>query len=137
MINYAKPLPGPTAEQKPFWNYCKAHELRMQKCHRCGNIRYPISFICPKCQSVDPAEWVKLSGKGTVYSFTNVNYVYHKAFASEIPYVIAVIALEEGPRILSNIIKWKKEDLKIGMPVEVEFEDVTDQFALPKFKPLV
>jgi hypothetical protein len=86
---------------------------------------------------VDPAEWVKLSGKGTVYSFTNVNYVYHKAFASEIPYVIAIIALEEGPRILSNIIKWKKEDLKIGMPVEVEFEDVTDQFALPKFKPLV
>ena len=133
MINYAKPLPGPTAEQKPFWNYCKAHELRMQKCHRCGNIRYPISFICPKCQSVDPAEWVKLSGKGTVYSFTNVNYVYHKAFASEIPYVIAVIALEEGPRILSNIINRKKEDLKRGMPVEVEFEDVTDQIALPSF----
>ena len=137
MINYAKPLPGPKAEQKPFWNYCKAHELRMQKCHRCGNIRYPISFICPKCQSVDPAEWVKLSGKGTVYSFTNVNYVYHKAFASEIPYVIAIIALEEGPRILSNIINRKKEDLKIGMPVEVEFEDVTEEFTLPKFKPLV
>ena len=137
MINYAKPLPGPTAEQKPFWSYCRAHELRMQKCSKCGQIRFPVSIICPKCQALDTFEWVKLSGKGSVYSYTIVNYTYHKAFAGEIPYVIAVIALDEGPRLLSNIVKWKKEDLKIGMPVEVEFEDVTEEFTLPKFKPLV
>ena len=134
MTKFEKPLPNPTVEAQPFWDYCKKHELRMQKCSQCDHIRYPSSIVCPKCHSMK-AEWVRLSGKGKVFSFTIFQYVYNKAFSDDIPYVAASIELEEGTRMLSNIIRCKPDDIRIDMPVEVEFEDVTDECTLPKFKP--
>ncbi len=134
MANYEKPLPVPTVETKPFWEYCRKHELRMQKCTQCGYIRYPVSVLCPKCHSME-AEWVRLSGRGKVFSFVVVRYVYNKAFANDVPYALASIELEEGPRMMSNIIGCKLEDIRVDMPVQVYFEDVTDEFALPMFKP--
>ena len=68
MSEYKKPLPSLTPDTKPFWDYCKKHELRMQKCSHCGYIRYPASIICPECHSME-AEWTRLSGKGKVFSF--------------------------------------------------------------------
>ena len=135
MTDYEKPLPGLTLETQPFWDYCQKHELSMQKCNQCGFIRFPPSIICPKCRSLEGVEWIKLSGKGKVYSFVVFHHLYHPAFAHDIPYAVASIELEEGPRMMSNITGCKMEDIKIGMPVEVYFEDVTDGFALPKFKP--
>jgi uncharacterized OB-fold protein len=134
MSSYEKPLPNPNTESRPFWEYCKKHELRMQKCNDCGYIRYPPSIVCPRCHSIE-AEWVKLTGKGKVASFVIFHHVYNKAFANDIPYVAASIELEEGPRILSNIIDSKPEDVKLDMPVEVKFEDITDEYTLYKFKP--
>ena len=134
MPTYEKPLPNPTTDTQPFWDYCKKHELRMQKCLQCGHIRYPPGLVCPKCHSME-AEWVKLSGKGKVFSFVIFHYLYNKAFGNDIPYAAASIELEEGPRMMSNIIGGNLEDIKIDMPVEVHFEDVTDEFALPKFRP--
>ncbi|MFC1907346.1 Zn-ribbon domain-containing OB-fold protein [Chloroflexota bacterium] len=134
MTNYEKPIPNPTMETQPFWDYCKKNELRMQKCAQCSYIRFPASIVCPKCHSMN-AEWVKLSGKGKVFSFSTVRYLYYKAFSNDIPYAVASIELEEGPRMLSNIIGCEVEDIKIDMPVEVQFEHITDEFALPKFKP--
>jgi uncharacterized OB-fold protein len=136
MIKYDKPLPVPTPESKPFWDYCKQHELRMQKCTQCGHIRNPEAEVCPHCQS-RKFDWAKLSGRGKVYSFGIVHYVYNPAFAKDIPYVVASIELEEGPRMLSNITGCKPEDVKINQPVVVYFEDVTEEFALPKFKPAI
>jgi uncharacterized OB-fold protein len=81
------------------------------------------------------SEWVKLSGKGEVYSFIIVHRRYHPAFAADIPYVVAIIEVEEGLRMLSNVIGCKPDAVRIGMPVEVSFEDVSPEFALPKFKP--
>ena len=134
MAKYEKPLPAPTGETKPFWDYCKKHELRLQKCSQCGYIRNPQSILCPKCQSMD-SEWVKLSGKGKVFSFIVFHQAYAKVWADELPYAVASVELEEGPRMMTNIIGCKTDDIKIGMPVEVQFEDITDEFALPKFKP--
>ena len=134
MTTYAKPLPAVNSDTAPFWEYCKKHELRMQKCAQCGHVRYPPSIICPKCQSME-AEWTKLSGKGKVYSFVIFHRVYNEAFSKEVPYAVAIIHLDEGPRILSNVTGCKLEDIKCDMPVEMYFEDVTDEFALPKFKP--
>ena len=134
MTQYNKPLPAPNIDTKPFWDFCKKHELRMQKCSDCGHIRFPQSIICPKCHSLE-ADWVKLSGKGKVYSYTVYHYLYHKSFADDIPYVTASIELEEGPRMMSNITGCKPEDVTIGMPVELYFEDVGEDYALPKFKP--
>ena len=82
------------------------------------------------------AEWQKLSGKGKVYSYTIYQRVYHPGFKNDVPYSVAIIHLDEGPSMISNIVGCKMEDIKIDMPVEVVFEDVTDEFSLPKFKPL-
>lgn len=136
MTEYQKPLPAPTPDTQPFWDYCRRHELRMQKCTRCGDIRFPPSMVCPKCHSVENS-WVELSGRGKVFSFVVFHYVYNKAFSQEVPYTAAAIELEEGPRMLSNITGCRPDEVKIGMPVAVHFEDITDQFALPKFKPAI
>jgi len=135
MTNYTKPLPIITDDNRQYWKYCKQHELRMQRCNDCGYIRFPPSILCPRCHSVD-AEWVKLSGRGKIYSFVVYRISYHPSYADDIPYAVAVIQLAEGPRMESNITGIKVEDLKIDMPVEVYFDDVTDEVSLPKFKPV-
>lgn len=81
------------------------------------------------------AEWTPLSGRGSVYTFTVYRVAYHPAFKDDIPYVVAIIQLAEGPRMESNIIGCKVEDVKVEMPVIVSFDDVTEEISLPKFKP--
>jgi uncharacterized OB-fold protein len=129
-----RPLPVVDEDTKPFWDYAKKHELRVQKCTKCGELHYPPSAICPHCLNLT-SEWVKISGKGQVYSFIVVRRQYHPAFAKDLPYTVAIIETSEGLRLLSNVIDCKPDDVKIGMAVEVVFEDVSADFALPKFKP--
>ncbi len=134
--NYDRPLPELTPLSRPFWEYAKSHELRMQFCNNCSNwIWYPKAW-CPICGVRNSLEWRKLSGRGSVYSFTIIRQVIDNSpsFQSEIPFVIGLIELEEGPRIYSNITGMKIESLKIGDKVSVYFEDVSDEIALPKFK---
>lgn len=129
-----KPLPVPTEDSLPYWEACKRHELRMQKCLRCGHVRFPPSALCPKCTSLE-TEWALLSGRGEVFTFIIVHQTYHPAFFEETPYNVAIVRLEEGPAIHSNIVECAHEDVRVGMPVEVVFEDVNDAVALPKFRP--
>ncbi|MBI4186608.1 MAG: Zn-ribbon domain-containing OB-fold protein [Chloroflexi bacterium] len=107
----------------------------MQKCPECGYIRHPAGIICPHCHSLAEAEWVKLSGQGKIFSFVIFRRAYDKAFAGDIPYAVASIEMEEGPRMMSNIVGCEVENITIGMPVKVIFEDVTEEFTLPRFKP--
>jgi uncharacterized protein len=132
---FSKPLPNIDEDSKPFWDYCKQHELRVQKCLNCGKLHYPPSGMCPHCLH-PKCEWVKISGKGQVYSFIIVRRPYHPSFAKEIPYTVAIIETDEGMRMLSNVVQCKPEAVKVGMPVEVVFEAATEEFVLPKFKPL-
>mgnify|MGYP001603461403 CR=1 FL=1 len=134
MAEYKKPLPLIDEDNASYWEYCKKHELRMQKCTRCGHIRFPPSIICPKCHSME-AEWTKLSGKGKVYSFVIFDRAYHESYKDDIPYAVAIIKLDEGPRMESNVTGCNVEDVKIDMPLELYFDDVTDKVSLPKFKP--
>lgn len=129
-----KPLPVTDEDTQPFWDYCKQHELRVQKCLRCGELRYPPSPICPHCLGMQ-SEWVKISGKGKVFSYILVRRRYHPGFSSELPYVVAIIETDEGIRMLSNVTGCNPDDVRIDMPVGAVFEDVTPEFALPKFKP--
>ncbi len=130
-----RPVPGVDEETKPFWDFCKQHELRVQKCLSCGKLYYPVSPICPHCLGMD-YEWAKLSGKGEVFSFIVVRRQYHPAFSSDIPYAVAIIQTEEGIHLLSNVVGVKPDAIRIGMPVQVVFDDVTPEFTLPKFKPV-
>ena len=130
---YAKPLPQPSAESRPFWEACRRHELRLQRCLACRQYWFPPSAVCPECLS-DEFEWALTSGRGEVFSFVVMHRVYHKGFANDVPYTVALIALEEGPRFLSNLVDCRPDEVHVGMPVEVVFEDVTPEVTLPKFR---
>ena len=134
MMTYEKPLPQPNADDRHFWEGCKEHELRFQKCSDCGLVRWPPSIICPNCYS-ESMEPILATGKGKVYTFTVYHRAYHPGFAKDVPYVAAIIELEEGPHFLSNIVGCKSNEVHCDMPVEVVWEDVNEEFSLPKFKP--
>jgi hypothetical protein len=131
---YAKPLPRIDEESKGFWEACRRHELYMQRCRACGSCRYYPRALCPACLS-DDTEWVRSSGRGTVYTFTVTHQNQAPGFRDELPYVLAYVGLEEGVRLLTNVVGCPPDDVRIGMRVEVVFDDVTAEVTLPKFRP--
>jgi uncharacterized protein len=131
---YAKPLPQVTPEMKPFWDAARRHELVLQRCRGCGAHRFPARDICSRCLARD-AEWTPVSGHGSVFSWAVMHQVYHPGFASEVPYALVVIELEEGARLVSNLIDCPPGEIRAGMPVEVVFDEVTPEVTLPKFRP--
>lgn len=133
MSEYKRPLPVMTSPvSKEFWDATKRHELKIQQCRNCGkNIFYPKDF-CPECLSTD-LRWIKASGKGRIYSFTVAYSGPPPGF--DVPYVLAIIELNEGVRMYANIVDCNLEELKCDMPVEVVFEDVTKEITMPRFKP--
>ena len=134
MKEYNKPLPRPTPWSKPFWEGCKRHELLIQRCKECQeHIFYPKIF-CPSCFS-STLEWVKSSGRGKIYTYAAIYSYAPTEFSEEVPYIVAVVELEEGVRMMSNIVECKPEDVRCDMEVEVVFDDVTEEMTLPKFKP--
>lgn len=132
----SKPLPQPTPETAPYWEGCKQHELRIQHCNDCQQYYFYPRPYCPNCLS-DNTEWRTVSGKGTLHTYV-INQRPAPGFEDESPYVIAIVKLDEGPHLMSNIVgvEPKPENLPAGMPVEVVFEDVNEQITLPKFQPV-
>lgn len=118
----------------PFYDAANRKVLTVQRCTDCGVLRFPAHELCSKCLSTN-AEWVPVSGRGEVFSFNIMHQVYHPAFATEVPYAVVVVKLEEGPRIISNLVGVKPHEIKCGMGVEVVFEKLNDQVTLPKFQP--
>ncbi len=130
---YGKPLPEVTPDNQPFWDACKRGELSLPKCLDCGHLRLP-GPICPQCLSMS-AEWTPLSGRGRLYTWTIIRQRYHAGFTAEIPYNVAMVELDEGPRLIANIVSCDNADLTIGMAVEAVFDDVTEDVTLPRFCP--
>ena len=128
-----KPVPTPTRETKPFWDGCKAHELRIQRCAACGHNQFFPRIYCQSCFG-DRIEWVRASGRATVASFTIVRRPVSAAFAADVPYVVALVRLEEGPTMMTNIVGCDPEQVRIGMTVEATFEDWTEEISVPKFR---
>lgn len=129
----AKPLPAISDFNRPFWTAARNHKLSLQKCNSCGKLWAPNGPVCPHCFSED-YEWAELSGRGKIASWVVFHKVYYPSFANDVPYGVAFVELEEGPRIISSIVDTPHDRLSIGMPVEVVFEDVNDEVSLPKFK---
>ena len=132
MPDYAKPIPAITPEMQPFFEGAKQHELRLQRCTGCGAYRFPARSICSDCLSTE-AHWVAVSGRGEIFSFNVMHQVYHPGFASEVPYAVVIVRLAEGAKMLSNLVGVSPRDIRIGMPVRVVFDDITDEITLPKF----
>ena len=119
----------------PFWRAAAEHRLVVQRCMGCGHVRLPPAPVCPECRCAD-ADWKQLSGRGEVYTYT----VVHRPIAAgqQLPYVIAVIALEGagGVRMISNVVGASPEELAIGLPVELVWEDMSTELAMPRFRPV-
>lgn len=131
---YSKPLPVLQGLSKEFYDWCKQHELRFQCCTGCGTWRHVPREMCAQCGSWK-WEWAKSSGRGTVFTWTVAARPMHPAFQAEVPYASVVIEMDEGVRILSEVVDCPPDELEIDMPVEVVFDDVTPEHTLPKFRP--
>jgi len=131
---YLKPIPGPDEESAPFFEGARQHKLMLMRCNNCKSYRMPSRDRCDVCWSTDTS-WAQASGKGTVYTFGITHQVYHPGFKDAVPYNVAVIELEEGPRMTTNIVGCSNDKIRVGMAVEVTFEDINDEVSLPKFWP--
>ena len=129
-----KPLPVASPESARFWQGAKEHRLLIPHCNACKKFWFPPSRLCPHCLS-DDSDWESVSGHGKIYSFVVFHRVYHPAFAGEVPYVVAIVELEEGPRMLTNIVGVPVDQVRCNIPVGVVFDDVSAEVAVPKFTP--
>lgn len=134
MSDGSERLPAIDAVDEPFWEAARNHELRMQQCADCGYLWWAPGPACPECWS-ERYEWTELSGNGIVNTWVVFHRAYWPALEDEIPYIVAEIELEEGPRYLANVVECDSADLYRGIPVEVVFEEVAEGFTLPKFRP--
>jgi uncharacterized OB-fold protein len=125
-------LPSLDHVNRPFWDGCREGELRLQRCSSCGELRYPISTICPRCLSTEAA-WEPLSGRGRIFSFAVFRHAYNKDWAGRVPYNVTLVQLDEGPRLISNVVGVEPEALRIDLPLEVVFEE-EQGVAIPRFR---
>lgn len=132
---YRKPVPIPTPETQFFWDKCKEHELWLQRCDSCNQPFFYPRFHCPQCLSAE-VSWFKASGRATLWTYM-INHRPIPGFEEDTPYAIAVVKLEEGPKMMTNIVGIENTpaNLVLDMPLEVVFEDATEEIAIPKFKP--
>jgi uncharacterized OB-fold protein len=134
MPEISKPIPSITPNMAEFFAGARRGKLMVQRCDDCGQLRFPAYELCSNCLGTR-AHWVEVSGRGEVYSFNIMHQVYHPGFASEVPYAVVVIQLDEGPRMVSNLLGIKPHDIRCGLPVEAVFEKLNDEVSLPKFRP--
>jgi uncharacterized protein len=128
-------LPAPDESTEPWWEAARGGKLLLRRCGSCGrHHHYPRPF-CPHCWSDDVA-WEEASGRGTVYTWSTVHTNDLPPFPEKVPYVAAIVELDEGPRLMTNLVDCDPGALRIGMPVEVTFREETDEVTLPVFRPV-
>ena len=128
-----RPRPVIDDLNRPFWDAVAEGRLELQRCSACNRLRYPVSLICPRCLS-EVWTWEAISGRGTVYSYIVVHQVYHPAFATEVPYNVVLVQLDEGPRMFSNVVEKDGRRAKVGDAVQVVFERIDADFVIPRFE---
>jgi len=137
MSEYNKPLPGMDGLTKEFYDFCKAEALHFQKCSSCGTFRHVPREMCAQCNSFE-WQWAKSTGRGTIYSWVVINRALHPAFhdpnPEAVPMAPVVVEMEEGVRLLANMVDCPPDQLTMDMPVEVVYEAVTDEVTLPRFR---
>ena len=123
--------PRISEDTKGFWEGCKEHKLRIQKCSKCGKLRWPAAYLCPDCLS-EEFRYVELSGKGVVYSSISFKRAFHPQIADQIPYTVATIDLDEGVRFLSNITNTDGKMVACGTRVKIDWVDC-ETYSKPVF----
>ena len=129
-----KPLPQPNVVTQRFWSSCKDDRFEFQHCKACGHSQFPPRLTCTACHGAD-LDWLPSSGRGMVYSFTVVHRAPLDSFKADVPYVIAIVALEEGVRAMVNLREVSPDTVAIGMPIELFFEPTEGEYPLPQARP--
>jgi uncharacterized OB-fold protein len=127
-------LPMPDLESQPFWDALREDKLLLQRCLDCKSSFFYARPFCPTCWS-DQVEWFAASGKGTLYTYSVVYSNDLPPFGERVPYIAAVVDLEEGPRIQTNVVDCEFDALSVDMPVEVVFQPISDEITIPVFRP--
>jgi uncharacterized OB-fold protein len=132
MFGVARPAPVLTDDNASFWEAARQHRLVAQRCRGCGRLRHPPRPMCPQCHSVE-LEMVDLAGTGVLYSYAVLHHPQHPAFSY--PLIAALVDLDEGVRIVSNLVDVEPGDVRIGMELQARFEATADDMAVPVFEP--
>ena len=127
-------LPSPDPETQPFWDGCKEGRFLLRHCNACGTDHYYPRPFCPSCWSTD-VSWKAASGRGTLYTYSVVHVNDLPPFPERVPYVAAVVELEEGPRVMTNVEGCAFDELAVGMDVVVDFKPISDDVTIPIFHP--
>ena len=131
----ARPIPNVDRISAPYWEAAAAGKLVLQWCARCSRYQFYPRALCKYCLH-QQLEWREVPGNGSVYSFTMVHMAPEASFAADLPYILALVELDEGPRLLTNLVDCSPEGLAIGQPVRAVFDRLREDIALPKFRPL-
>ncbi len=135
MSTAAKPVPDVTAALAPFFAAAREQRLVMPRCTKCGTRRFPPRETCSMCLGRD-FDWAESSGRGRIVTYNVMHQVYHPGFAGEVPYAVVLVELEDGGRLVSNVVDCPLGRIGIDLAVEVTFERVSDTVTLPKFRPV-
>jgi uncharacterized protein len=130
-------IPKPRTQDpldEAFWAYCSQRELRFQCCDDCGAWRFLPRYMCAQCGSPDYT-WAEVCGRGAIYTWTVIHQAMHPAFAADVPYVAAVVELEEGVRLATRLVGCEPDDLRLGKPVRLVFRDLGEGVIAPWFEP--
>ena len=128
------PAPAVNPETREFWDATAQDRLLLRRCRDCGAVIWYPRAICPECASLN-TEWFPAAGRGRIYSYT-VNHRGEGAYTGLPPFVLAYVELDEGPRLMTNIVGADNAELAVGLPVEAVFHDTGDGAALPRFQPM-
>lgn len=129
-----RPLPRPSPFSAPFWDNAKQGRLSVQRCTACGEFQHPPKPSCTHCWS-DKLEWVATKGSGTVYSYTICHWATVPFFKEKVPYIVAMVDLEEGVRITAGILDCALDRIRIDLPVVASFDPASDEITLVNFRP--
>ncbi len=133
-----RPLPHPiTPEAKPFWDGLREQKLLLPKCGACGHVFFYPRVVCPRCHSRAIA-WIQASGRGKLHAFEIAYQAFNKAWKVKPPWVLAMVELAEGPRMMTNLVNVEPDPrvIKCDMPVQIVFSKLTDEITLPLFQPV-
>jgi uncharacterized OB-fold protein len=127
------PLPLADRDTQPFWDGCREGRFLLPRCGNCDRFRWPPGPMCPFCQARE-CEWIDACGSGTVYTWVIVTHPVHPSLVDQVPYVVGLVELEEGVRVVGNVNGCSPEEVAADMPVELYFEELADDVRLPNFR---
>jgi uncharacterized protein len=135
-MSKTRPTPEPIEDlNKQFWQRCNEERLCFQQCSSCRKWRHIPRPMCSRCHSMD-WQWAPSSGRGKIFSWTVTHAPLHPVFASQVPYAVIIVELDEGVKMFSGLRNLPPDKIEFGLPVEVIFERVTENIAMPYFQPL-